>query len=208
MRRVDRGAWPLDGGLPRQFRPYRKAKRDLLERLGRYCSYCERTKCDLHVEHVVPRCQRPDLEEEWTNFLLGCVNCNSIKRNRNTSRDGYTWPDDDERWNPFEYLPEGIVRVRPDLPDSRRVKAENLSELVGLERRPGNDPTASDLRWRDRREAWRIAEMACKKLDRGLDMDVLVVLAKETGFWSVWTTIFSDYPEVCGRLRDAFPGTR
>ena len=72
MRRVDRGPHPLDdANRPKRFHPYNKAKSDLLERIGEYCSYCERTT-DLHVEHVVPRCRRPELAEEWTNFLLAC----------------------------------------------------------------------------------------------------------------------------------------
>ena len=39
---------------PKRFQPYNKAKADLLDRLGEYCSYCERPG-DLHVEHVVPK---------------------------------------------------------------------------------------------------------------------------------------------------------
>ena len=110
MRRVDRGPHPLDDGNgPKRFHPYNKAKSDLLERIGEYCSYCERTG-DLHVEHVVSRCRRPELAEEWTNFLLGCTNCNGIKSNRNHSRDGYIWPDRDDTEAAFEYLPDGIVR--------------------------------------------------------------------------------------------------
>ena len=93
MRRVDRGSWPLDdANNPKSFQPYNKAKADLLSRLGGYCSYCERTG-DLHIEHVVPTNHRPDLEQEWTNFLFGCANCNAIKGDRNLSRNGYLWPD-------------------------------------------------------------------------------------------------------------------
>ena len=136
MRRVDRGSWPLDDASnPKNFQSYTKAKADLLSRLGEYCSYCERTG-DLHVEHVIPRNHRPDLEQEWTNFLLGCVNCNAIKGDRNDSRNGYLWPDQDDTEAAFSYLPDGIVRVRDDLPEPDLTNAKRLFDLVGLGRRP------------------------------------------------------------------------
>lgn len=210
MRRIDRGISPQENGHPKRFSPYGKAKMDLIQRLGRYCNYCERIQCDLHVEHVVPKFHEPDWEEEWTNFLLSCVNCNSIKGDRNSSRDGYTWPDDDERWNPFHYLPDGLVKVAGDLTESNRLKAENLSNLVGLDRRPGHARLSPrDLRWRERREAWRTAAWALEQLDHGsADVEWVVRLAKATGFWSVWMTIFADNLDLCRRLRNEFPGTR
>ena len=208
MRRVDRGPWPEAGGQPKSFHPYRKAKRDLCDRLGPYCSYCER-RGDLHVEHVVPRHHRPDLAEEWTNLLLACVNCNSIKGKRNNSRDGYTWPDDAVTWSPFEYLPEGRVKVRGDLPASDRIKAERLFDLVGLGRTPMSDPTVADSRSLLRLETWQTAEMAQSKLGAGhIDVEVVTVLAKATGFWSVWMKLFEENEEVRAGLRDAFSGTR
>ena len=114
-----------------RFHPYNKAKSNLLERIGEYCSYCERTG-DLHVEHVVPRRRRPDLTEEWTNFLLGCTNCNGIKSNRNHSRDGYIWPDRDDTEAAFEYLPDGIVRVRHDIrhQSERRLRTSSVSSAL------------------------------------------------------------------------------
>ncbi|TGG90120.1 MAG: HNH endonuclease [Aphanocapsa feldmannii 277cV] len=102
MRRVDRGPWPLDEKNPekrKRFHPnkkYQEARADLFARLGDYCSYCERCRSDLHVEHVIPRNHREDLAGEWTNFLLGCKNCNGTKKDRNRSRNGYLWPDERE----------------------------------------------------------------------------------------------------------------
>ena len=210
MRRVDKGAWPEDGnGQQKIFRPYRKAKSDLIERLGAYCSYCEREKDGLAVEHVVPKKHAPTLEENWTNFLLACRNCNSIKRDKNVSRAGYTWPDDDEDWRPFDYFPDGIVKVQDDLSGPNRQKAQNLFGLLGLGRRPGNDLEMKDIRWRERREAWNAAEEAYASLaSEATDVNNVLKLAKHTGFWSVWMTVFSDRPDVCERLRKEFPGTR
>ena len=208
MRCVDRGPWPLDEeNREKRFRSYRKAKADLLARLGNYCSYCERPG-DLHVEHVIPVKHREDLEGEWTNFLLGCANCNGTKQHRNRSRDGYLWPDEDNTRAVFEYLPDGIVRVRADIPEPDRTEAENLFNLVGLGRRPTNDPQASDLRWRKRREAWRTAEMARQSIAEGNDPELVIRLAQASGFWSVWMAVFHEYPDVRDRLEGGFPGTR
>lgn len=208
MRCVDRGPWPRDAGnRAKRFTSYQRAKADLLERLGEYCSYCERTG-DLHVEHVVSRYHAPGLEREWTNFLLGCSNCNGTKGNDNDSREGYLWPDQDDTQAAFEYLPDGIVEVRADLPEPERTKAQGLFALVGLGRRPARDPRASDMRWRKRREAWRHAEIAKRRVQEGSDIDLVIDLAKAIGFWSVWMTVFADCPHVCGRLEQSFPGTR
>jgi hypothetical protein len=51
--------------------------------IGSFCSYCESySSGGLAVEHVVPKSPFPALTVEWTNFLLSCVPCNSIKNNR------------------------------------------------------------------------------------------------------------------------------
>ena len=215
MRPVDRGSWPLDHqGALKRFHPYQYAKSDLLARLGGYCNYCERTG-DLHVEHIVPRNHRPDLGEEWCNFLLGCVNCNSIKSDRNRSRAEYFWPDRDDTSRLFEYLPDGIVTVRKDLPERDRKQAENLFELVGLGRRPTNDPCVKDQRWRKRREAWCEAVEARERIEAAADDETAMQiaaevdrLAKAVGFWSVWMTVFAEHPQIRDRLRQGFPGTR
>ena len=136
MRPVERGPCPLDeDGNEKEFHPYQNAKAELLDRLGDYCSYCERTG-DLDIEHVVPRKHRPDLAEDWGNFLLGCRNCNRTKWYKNESRCGYLWPDRDDTRTALEYLSDGRVRVREGLPGAERAKAEKLMALVGLDRVP------------------------------------------------------------------------
>ena len=208
MRRVDRGPWPLDDeNNPKRFHPYNRAKAkeakdDLIDRLGEYCSYCERPG-DLHVEHVVPKSHRPDLEAKWANFLLACENCNGIKGNKNHSRNGYIWPDQDDTEAAFSYLADGIVRVRDDLPEPVRTGAKKLFELVGLGRHLPKDP-----RWRKRRAAWGRAEWARQRVEEGADVDWVIQLAQARGFWSIWMTVFADNPQVCNRLKQIFPGTR
>ena len=42
MRPIERGEIPTDAqGQPKVFRQYKHARRDLIDRLGEYCSYCE-----------------------------------------------------------------------------------------------------------------------------------------------------------------------
>lgn len=208
MRRVAKGMTP--SGAKRR-RGYGKFINDLVCRIGEYCSYCERPG-DLEVEHVVPKSHRPDLENEWTNFLLGCRNCNGIKGNRNRSRNGYLWPDRNDTETAFEYLPDGIVRVHANLAGPDRTKATALFNLVGLGRHPGSVPRARprDLRWLRRKKAWSVAVRTRKRYEnQGTLVEHIVHivdLACATGYWSVWMTVFAGHPDV--RLREAFPGTR
>ena len=209
MRPIERGPCPEDeSGAQKKFHPYRNAKADLLARLGDYCSYCERTG-DLDIDHVVPQKHEPDLAEEWTNFLLGCKNCNPTKGRKNKSRRGYLWPDQDDTRAAFEYLPDGRVRVREGLPDAERAKAAKLMALVALDRVPKkDDPKASDRRWAKRRQVWCQAETARRDVQAGAEVRWVLDLAKALGFWSVWITVFADDDHVCASLRSAFPGTR
>ncbi len=209
MRCVERGPWPKDDNCKKKiFAPYKTAKNDLMNKLGDYCCYCERPG-DLDIDHVVPVDRQPALEEDWTNFLLACRNCNATKGARNLSRDRYIWPDLDDTESAFEYLPSGGVKVREDLDEPFRAKAQALFDLVGIGRPPWNDPMARDSRWRKRRARWNRAEELRERLANGdTTIDDIVASAKDLGFWSVWMTVFADHCEVRARLRKAFPGTR
>ncbi len=204
MRSVNRGPRPTnDDGLQVPFSEYGQAKVPLIKRIGEYCSYCERPG-DLHVEHVVPKSVSEDLEKEWSNFLLGCVNCNSRKGNGNASREGYLWPDHDDTFAAFEYGSGGRVRVSEGLSQDERRKASALFGLVGL----GENGTPTDRRRQKRRQAWDEA-VKVRELLNGEDSRVLAVeVALGTGFFSVWMAVFGDDSDMRQRLTDAFPGTR
>ncbi|HEU0014624.1 MAG TPA: HNH endonuclease signature motif containing protein [Longimicrobium sp.] len=59
---------------------YGFARPVLIARIGAYCSYCEMPlAANLAVEHVLPRKWFPELQLAWSNFLLCCPICNSIK---------------------------------------------------------------------------------------------------------------------------------
>lgn len=81
MRPVTRGPRPLNpDGTPKTYATYGAARRDLIECMGQYCSYCnQKLPASLAIEHVQPKALVPALRLEWDNFLLGCTNCNSTK---------------------------------------------------------------------------------------------------------------------------------
>ena len=204
MRSVNRGEWPTEeDGQRITFPAYGNAKIPLIQRIGEYCNYCERPG-DLHVEHVVPREVASQLELEWSNLLLGCVNCNSRKSYKNNSRRGYLWPDSDDTFNAFEYRSGGRVSVKSSLSRAERRKAQALFDLVGL----GASDTRTNRRRRKRRHAWdqavKVRGLVGNENSRVLAVDV----ALGTGFFSVWMAVFHDDDDMRGRLIEAFPGTR
>ena len=156
MRPVDKGT------APAVYARYQDASVDLMDRLGDYCSYCERQiETNLAVEHIQPKSVVPTLSTDWANFLLGCVNCNSIKGNKPINLVDYFWPDLDNTLRAFDYVIGGLVRPHADLAAVDQSKARNTIALTGLDKFPGNSgrqPTNSDRRWLRRQQAWQLAE--------------------------------------------------
>jgi uncharacterized protein (TIGR02646 family) len=210
MRPVERGA------APRAYTNYQDAGPDLQARLGDYCSYCERQiETNLAVEHVQPKDLQPALRNTWTNFLLGCVHCNSSKGAQPVSLPEFLWPDLDNTVAAFEYGEAGLVSPRAGLSAALRQKAEALIRLTGLDKDPGNPnltrrPTTSDRRWEKRREAWLKAEW-CRSIltqqDTPQTRELIVEVAKGRGMFSIYWTQFVDDADMKRRLREAFVGT-
>ncbi len=212
MRPIARGATPRDEeGEPKQFSHYSHARKDLIDRLGKYCSYCgTRLAAHLGVEHVRPKDPNPDLELQWDNFLLACTNCNSTKGHRDVVLDEYFWPHRDNTFRAFVYTEGGLIRVDSNLPDAERNRAKQTIDLMGLDRTPINDPAKKDQRWENRREVWTMAVDARLDLvakDTASLRKWIVNTATGRGFWSVWMTVFADDQDMLRRLMDAFPGT-
>jgi hypothetical protein len=58
------------------------ARKELIEAIGAYCSYCESPIFShLHIEHRLPKSMFPEDAFSWSNFLLSCSTCNSAKGN-------------------------------------------------------------------------------------------------------------------------------
>jgi uncharacterized protein (TIGR02646 family) len=213
MRPVERGPVPLDEhGSPKIFHDYTDARGDLIKRLGEYCSYCEmHLDASLSVEHVKPKVHHPDGTFDWSNFLLACTNCNSVKGSKDVALDDYYWPDQHNTLLVLEYAKGGIVQPRSGLTEEQRAKVHRTLELTGLDRVPAmkEEPSASDRRWINRREAWEIAMISLQHLQEAdsPQMRRQIVLTAERGYWSVWMTVFRDEIDIRRRLIQRFPGT-
>lgn len=207
---------PITKGLaPKAYSHYRDAIGDLETCFGRYCSYCERhVQVNLAVEHVSPKKTDPARENDWSNFLIGCTNCNSVKGDKITNDADFLWPDKDNTMLAIDYKAGGIVKVAKDLDDSLVTKATSLIDLVGLDRHPGmpadKQPADRDLRYVDREEAWQMAQMSLKllaKLNDSETRDYVVASAKKYGFFSIWISAFKDDAETRRLLIEAHAGT-
>lgn len=211
MRPVDKGAVPLDdAGNPKQYSQYQNARRDLINRLGNYCSYCEmKLDASLAVEHVQPKKHHEHLALSWSNFLLGCTNCNSIKSDKNAALSDCLWPDKDNTFRAFKYDESGTVKPADNLAANLQSKVEATIALTGLDRTPFS-PTASDNRWIQRQTVWEIAQRAKRNLaksDNEYVREIVVDSARGNAYWSIWITVFSDDSDMLNRLIQAIPGT-
>jgi len=215
MRPVDRGDMPTDSaGKPISFKAYGDARDDLIKRIGDYCSYCESPLLAPAVEHIQPKSKEPALETAWTNFLLACTFCNSIKNNKtvNTANlNHYFWADADNTARAFVYLQDLAPQPNASLNPALHQIALNTLELTGLDRDPTHPLLSKkDRRWIKRKEAWGRAIAAKANLDQqpGEPMRRQIMdTAISTGFWSVWMTVFEDDAEMRRLLIEAFPRT-
>ena len=216
MRPVSRGEAPLnEDGRPIIFQKYKDALAPLRDRLGEYCSYCERRVTNQPaVEHIRPKALHPDLETNWENFLLSCANCNSVKRDKPVAPEKFLWPHRDNTFRAFDYTEGGVVGVAQRLRGPVRRQAKALLELVGLDRHPGagvhRGSSLGDQRWRERREIWDKAKLSLDRLRKKpgpLMRQQILDTARGFGFWSVWMTIFEREPEMRQMFIEGFHGT-
>ncbi len=188
---------------------YRDFFDDLIMNFGSFCSYCEvQGKPD--IEHIIPKSRDHSLECSWSNLLLGCPSCNrNYKQNKNQSRTGYVWPDEQDTFLLFTYLPSGQMKVRTDLTDSQLIqKAQKTLELCGLDKGPADTPSGSKAwGWRDREQKWAIAKETKNDYENGTSIQTVVRMAIVSGHWSIWMIVFEDYPEVRKAISNAMPGT-
>ena len=210
MRPVDKGA------SPQIYSQYQDAQRDLVERIGDYCSYCERQiETHLAVEHIKPKSRACKLRNEWSNFLLACANCNSCKGEKDIELEKFFWPDSDNTFLAFDYLEDGRLSFNPSLTTEEQEIAQATIELFGLDREPGHidrskHPTSRDRRWSRRREAWNAARRELRRL-QGEDTEnirqLIVKLAASGGPFSIWMKVFEKDSDMRKRLIQGFKGT-
>ena len=216
MRPVQRGVSPQ----ATDFSDYSDAKQFLVSRLGLFCSYCERhVVTNLAVEHIQPKGlpAYAALEGRWDNFLLGCVNCNSTKKDKDIVLTDVALPDRDNTFSAFEYFADGRIEPSAILQAANRLLAERLLSSVGLDKPISvaldeNGKQVALDRVAQRIEVWGIALEAKSDVDANPGNDAVrrgaVRTAKAEGFFSIWMTVFSHDVDMRNRLIDAFPGTR
>lgn len=216
MRPVTRGESPTDEiGNTVFFKHYKNAAPALKSRLGKYCCYCELKFPNAHVEHIQPKSLEPHLENEWNNFLLACLSCNSIKNDTLIDAHNlnhYFWPDKDNTFIPFVYEKDRAPQVSNALSANDKMIAEKTLALTGLDREPTHPKFnfRTDERWHERNTAWSKAERAKLNLDKQPTetmREQIIDTATSTGFWSVWMTVFQDDNDMRRRLIEAFHGT-
>jgi hypothetical protein len=101
------------GPAPRFYTAYGQAIADLEERLGVYCSYCERRlPTSLAVEHVVPKSLEPDLETSWRTSCSAVPTAIPSNSPSPTNKDGFLWPDIDNTLDALSYASGGFVEVK------------------------------------------------------------------------------------------------
>lgn len=157
------------------------------------------------------------LETIWSNFLLGCTNCNSTKGNQDVVLADLLLPDRDNTFLAYDYAADGSLTVAAGLAPPLRAQAAELLRLTGLDRTVATILDDNDRQIVVDRVSKRInvfakaREVLAKLEKRPHDIDfieTIVMLAAAEGCFSIWMKVFQGYPEVCQRLIDAHPGTR
>jgi len=219
VRPVGKGTSPIQG----DFDKYEDAKVDLVSCLGSYCSYCERKiSTNLAVEHIEPKdgaFGQPHLEKRWSNFLLACVNCNSSKGSKQVIINNLFFPDRDNTLFVFEYLADGNISPSASIINDilNKDKANETLKLFGLDKtiRRTLDKNGKQIaldKMSQRMEIWGIATLSLRKYERNQTnqdvKDLIVENMIANGFFSVWMTVYKDYPEMKNLFIDAMNGTR
>jgi uncharacterized protein (TIGR02646 family) len=214
MRPVTRG----DSPQPADYDNYRRAFGELVSRIGMYCSYCERRiATQLAVEHIQPKGlpAYEHLQGRWENFLLGCVNCNSTKGDKDVVLSEVLLPDRDNTAAAYEYTMDGKIMVRNGVTQQQHEMANRTLSLTGLDKRLDSVFDSNGLlvaidRVAQRMETWLIAQESRNDL-RLAQSDAfrrqIARTATGHGFFSIWMTVFEDDPVVRGFLILEFAGT-
>jgi len=213
MRPVTKSVRYNEDGSPLTFHHWDEAKTDMLNELGKYCSFCEREgyRSSLAIEHIFPKDldKYEHLKFRWDNFLLGCINCNSTKGTKDIDPSHIYLPNLDNLLTTVEILEGGAIQVKGDLPEDVRNKTIAFIELVGIDRDPSHPRySEKDDRWESRLKVWEIATDFCRDYqDQQIRLERIVQMAQWSGYFSVWLKVFRAHPEVKELLIRSFSGT-
>lgn len=213
MRPVDKMRAPVPGA----FTHHSAARGELLQRLGRYCSYCERpTQYKVDVEHIQPQHHNPPaVADTWANYLLSCPNCNSVKRATNITPADVLLPDRDNTAKGFQLNGDGSLSANPSLTGLQLAQAQATVALFRMDERVRdlrdlNGNLVLDDRIKDRNDAFQQAILAKATWDENPSRKQLKSIlrsALNAGFFSMWMKAFENDIEVRKRLLRVFKGT-
>lgn len=200
----------IEHTIKEKYANYRDAKFPLTANIGQYCSYCEGVEKvpSLDVEHIAAKSKGGAISD-WDNFLLCCKICNSYKGSKEVD-ENYHWPHLNNTFYSLIYDETGRISINSDIPELSKIKAQNLLDLIQLQRYPDTiqHPSTKDFRWRLRYEAWNKASRQRKLFTEGsITEDDVISYAKDVGQWSIWFTVFKGIDSIRRRLISDFPGT-
>ncbi len=228
MRPIDKGNIPLDkNGNIKRVKDHKDWRKDLIDRIGDYCVYCElKLTVSPQVEHVIAANIASALKLTWENLLLACRPCNGAKSDKPCPPTTHYLPDMHNtylafqlnfQFNPKQDNEEGaFITYSSTLDANQKVKAQNTIELCALDEDTTNKrypDRVTDLRWKERYSAYREAnelrtdwdEWGNTMKDKFIKLLMKVALGK--GFFSIWFYKFDDVPEIKKALVESFPGT-
>ncbi|QZE15889.1 HNH endonuclease [Halosquirtibacter laminarini] len=196
------------GDAPKAYTDYGKARHDLANIIGYYCSYCEmKVYNSIEVEHILPKNQG-GAPLNWSNFLLSCKYCNTIKSDHNQNLSDYLWPDLDNTDLAFIYSESDTIEPNANCSAQIQTLAQNCIDLMGLNRYPGgpNQPTFADTRWRSRKEAWDLAHESYNDWMEAPINAMARSIAKISlnGHYSIWMEVFKNEPVVIGEIDNLY----
>jgi len=222
MRPIDKGAIPIDNGVAKTVSTHRSWRRNLIDRLGAYCCYCNmRLNDSPQVEHVIAQDIDANRSLDWDNVILACGPCNRTKSNRQCPPTTHYLPEYHNTHLAFDYFVssqknhgEPAAYIRPHQQYIDIVKANNTIDLCALDR----DTTrtfdqATDLRWKYRFETMVRALILRDELEEWPYINLhgfikfLKMIVEATGFWSIWYETFIDVLEIRRMLVMDFAGT-
>ncbi|NWK76919.1 retron system putative HNH endonuclease [Aquitalea sp. LB_tupeE] len=192
---------------------HKQAKPNLIAAMGEFCAYCERSIEAMHldVEHVKPQKAHGRLALTWGNFLLACKSCNTYKRhyqdaNRQTGiLRNQAWPHLDNTFSAYSYDQHGRISVSAGLGSIvHQQMAQRTLEMAGLDQTPAVAASyqslglAYDITSR-RKNAWvkaQIALAAYQQNPTDIQRQSILGQAEETGFFSIWMSVFAAHADV------------
>lgn len=213
MRPVYRGSCPIVG----DYNNYKQATDKLIERIGDYCSYCERPvkRGNIEVEHIQSKDHYIHLIGRWDNYLFACKNCNSTKRTKDILLSNQYIPDRDNTFIAFKYTEDGRVKPADHLTAQQIQIAKETLALTGIDRDynelyDDNDVLVVIDRQSSRTTTWGIAKLSSDRLSKRPSIEMreqIAETARAQGHFSIWMKVFEDDIDMRKRFINIFKGT-